>query len=133
MIDACMFRLKRHRFRLNQAKCAFNLSSVEYRGHDVSGEGMSPSKKEAVQELTQPTDCKQVRSFLGFVNYFREFIPNYAEIASPLHKISSKKAIVNWTAQEHESWQNLKFAAANCATLQFSTEDHLLVLRTDME
>lgn len=132
-LDTCMTRLKRHRFRLNKQKCAFNLSSVEYLGHIVSADGiaMSPSKKVAVLDLTPPKSCKDVRSFLGFVNYFREFIPNYAEIASPLHKISSTKAVFKWTAQERDAWQNLKSAAANCVTLHFPSDEHLLVLRTD--
>lgn len=105
-LDTCMHRLKKHRFRLNKQKCAFNLQSVEYLGHVVSADGIakSPSKKAAVLDLTPPKSCKQVLSFLGFVNYFREFIPNYAKLAAPLHKISSKKAVFTWTAVERKAW-----------------------------
>ena len=58
-------------------------------GHVVSKEGVStdPDKITAVTEWPQPTTVTEVRSFLGFVSYYRRFIPNFPKVAKPLNKL----------------------------------------------
>ena len=58
-------------------------------GHVVSREGVStdPDKITVVKEWPQPTTVTEVRSFLGFVNYYRRFIPNFSKVAKPLNKL----------------------------------------------
>ena len=62
---------------------------IKYLGHVVSEEGVStdPDKIKSVTEWPQPTPVTEVRSFLGFVSYYRRFIPNFSKIAKPLHKL----------------------------------------------
>jgi hypothetical protein len=51
---------------------------------------------------------KQVQAFLGLVSYYRKFIKNCSSIASPLIKLTEKKAIFNWTENCEQSFQTLK-------------------------
>ena len=62
---------------------------IKYLGHVVSNEGVStdPDKIKAVTEWPQPTTVTEVRSFLGFVSYYRRFIPNFSKVAKPLNKL----------------------------------------------
>ena len=46
-----------------------------------------PKKIEAVTEWPGPTTVTEVRSFLGFVSYYRRFIPNFSKVAKPLNKL----------------------------------------------
>ena len=57
--------------------------------HVVSREGIStdPEKVRVIKEWPVPVDEGQLRSFLGTAGYYREFVPNYAHIASPLHRL----------------------------------------------
>ena len=54
-------------------------------GHAVSREGIStdPEKKRVIKEWPEPVDESQLRAFLGTAGYYRQFVPNYAHIASP--------------------------------------------------
>lgn len=78
--------------RLNPRKCTFGSSKVEYLGHTLTSTGIRPGndKAKAVAEADTPKSLKQLRSFLGLANYFRQYIPNYSRIASPLHALTQK-------------------------------------------
>ena len=56
-------------------------------GHVVGQEGVAtdPDKIKAVTEWTRPITVTEVRSFLGFVSYYRRFIPNFSKVAKPLN------------------------------------------------
>lgn len=120
-------------FKLNKEKCLFGLRTVEYIGHIVSEQGVSMSKarKEAVRQIPVPRTHKQLRSFLGFVNYFRKFVPDMARLSAPLHELTKKAVKFVWTDRQQEAFERIKEATANCSRLSFPSEDGKLILRTD--
>ena len=62
--------------RLKPGKCEFFWDRLGYLGHVVSSRGIetSPKKIAAILNWPQPQNITQVRSFLGFCNYYRKFI-----------------------------------------------------------
>ena len=62
-----------------------------------------PKKLEAVRDWPVPNSVSEVRSFLGFVNYFRRFIPRSAELARHLHEITGKHARFSWNESRQKS------------------------------
>src|SRR6516164_7433319 len=58
------------------AKSVFYVQMVEYLGHIISYNEvrMEPKKVQAVKDWPEPTNVKEVQSFLGFANYYRRFI-----------------------------------------------------------
>jgi len=68
---------------LRPEKCQFHKEEVEYLGVIV-GKGqvkMDPVKVQAITDWDTPKDFTELRSFLGFGNYYKDFIPNYSRIA----------------------------------------------------
>ncbi|KAF8752081.1 hypothetical protein RHS01_08076 [Rhizoctonia solani] len=68
----------------------------DYLGIVISPAGFSMDQKkiEAVTSWPQPKTVKQVQAFLGFVNYLRQFIPNFSSVARPLHNLTKKETPV---------------------------------------
>ena len=64
----------------------FGASLLTFLGHIISPEGISPlpEKVKALQDLQPPTSLRQLRHFLGLLNYYRRFIPHCADLLSPL-------------------------------------------------
>ena len=56
--------------------------------------------------MPQSTNVKQLKSFLGAVNYYSKFVPNMSDIAKHLYKPIKKNAIWEWTCDN--SFQVLK-------------------------
>lgn len=86
-------RLSNAGLKLDLQKCEFAVKEIRHLGFIISlGEGIKadPSKVKAIRPWAPPTSAKAVRSFLGFANFYREFIPNSSEIAQPLVNLTKK-------------------------------------------
>jgi hypothetical protein len=74
-------------------KCEFSTKTTKYLGFILeAGRGirMDPEKVKAIQEWELPTSTKGVRGFLGFANFYRSFIQNFADTAQPLVNLTKK-------------------------------------------
>jgi len=91
-LEKLFCRLKTANLKLKPSKCRLMQTSVGFLGYVVSGEGIStdPMKIEAVQSWPIPRKLRDVRSFLGLCGYYRRFVPNFSEVAAPLHALTQK-------------------------------------------
>ena len=97
------YRLIEAKLRLKPKKCFLFRNEVEYLGHVVTDEGIKPCPKKvaAVKEWKTPTTLKQVRGFLGLASYYRRFIPNFSELASPLTHLTKKDVPFEWQLSDY--------------------------------
>lgn len=96
---------------LDPQKCAFAVKTVEYLGYVLeAGKSIrpNPEKLRAIREWEAPTTVKGVRSFLGFANFYRDFIPDFSELSAPLHRLTKKDAPFVWGPGEEQAFQQLK-------------------------
>ena len=96
--------------RLKPAKCKFLKESVEYLGHVVSGERVSPDprKVETVQKFAVPANLKMLQLFLGLASYYHRFVPNYSMVANPLFALTCKDTTFVWTPAYENALKELK-------------------------
>ena len=104
-------------------------------GRVVSRQGLKidPKKIEAVLKLQRPKLKKDVRSFLGFVSYHRNFIPNFARITAPLNELIKKKmpTKVKWNDKCEQAFNQLKNALSSAPILAFPDFSKEFSLETD--
>ena len=88
-LRAVFKKLKKARLKLKPSKCEFVKQEFTSLGHVVSKCGIQtdPKKLEAICKWPVPTNVTEVRSFLGFTNYYRRFIKKYVQVAKPLYKL----------------------------------------------
>ena len=85
-------RLRENDLYLKPEKCLFDVEEVEFLGLIVKPDtlAMDPVKLKGIEDWPEPSSVKGVRSFLGFANFYRRFIPNYSELTRPLHELTKK-------------------------------------------
>ena len=69
---------------------------------------MDPIKLAGIRDRPIPSTVKQVRSFLGFENFYQKFISHYSDIAKPLNNLTKKDRKFEWTNKCQESFDTLK-------------------------
>ena len=89
-------KLRQHKLYAKASKCEILKTSVEFLGQQICRGGMMPTeaKLKAVRYWAFPEDVKCVRSFLGFANYYRRFVQNFATITNTLTSLMRKD--VEW-------------------------------------
>ena len=109
-LDEVFTRLEKHGFRLKLEKCKFLLPKVEYLGHQISSDGIQPlpSKVAAIVKAPAPENLQQLRSFLGFINYYGKFIPNLATILQPLNSLLQAGKKWSWSGECARAFQEAK-------------------------
>ena len=85
-------KIREFGLRINREKCHFCCSSIKFLGHVITRDGLlpDPSKTKAISEMTAPRCVKQLLSFLAACSWFRRFVPNFAQTAEPLMRLTWK-------------------------------------------
>ncbi|KAI5609495.1 hypothetical protein C0J50_9467, partial [Silurus asotus] len=82
-------RLRQHGLKLKPSKCFLLRAEVKFLGHRISAEGIKvdDEKVKALEMWPNPKSVREVRQILGFMSYYRKFVPRFAQIAKPLHAL----------------------------------------------
>ena len=133
LVRAVFLRCRSLNLRLHPEKCVLGLQSLHALGFLVTSTGYTipPAKRAKLTDLSTPTTTGQVRTFLGLANYFRKFVPNFAQIAVPLYKLTAKGTTFTWTDTHQHSFDTLKDVCATVPMLTFPTRSGFLHLYTD--
>nr|XP_050029947.1 uncharacterized protein LOC126525987 [Dermacentor andersoni] len=118
-------RLAEHGILVNTDKCELGAEKLTFLGHVVSSSGIQPhpDKVKAVEKFTRPTTKRQLREFLGLVNYYRRFVPRCAAVLHPLHLLLSThegaaRALL-WTDDAEAAFQEIKRHLADATLLAY--------------
>jgi len=134
-LDAILFLLVQHNVRLKPSKCAFGFTEVLFLGHLFSSSGyeLSDDRKNAIMGVSVPTTVVQLKSFLGLVNYFRDFIPNLSSLCAPLSDLTKGrvKGRIPWSSSCESAFHDIKSAVASALRLTWPNETDPLILYTD--
>ena len=91
-------RLRHAQLVLKPKKCKLFRAEVEFLGHIISHNSVmpDPARVSAILDYPTPTTIKQLQTFLGFVGYYRRFVPHLADKAAPLYSLLKKGKQWRW-------------------------------------
>ena len=132
-LDQVLDKLYQAGLKLKSRKCQLFSREVEFLGHVISQEGIKtdPKKTEAVRTWPKPANIHSLRSFLGFCSYYRRFIPDFAAIAKPLHRLTEKGAAFVWTEECSKAFESLKQKMVKAPVLAHPDFSQGFILDTD--
>ena len=126
-------RLAEVNLKLKPVKCRFACKEVEYLGHLITPLGLKPNPRlvNAVQEFQIPSDVRELRRFLGLASYYRKFIPKFAKVAEPLHRLTRKEAKFVWSHDCQRAFDSLKQKLTEAPVLAYPSFGRDFVPETD--
>ena len=86
------------------------MQEVDFLGYRIKNGQYSPCtiKTAAIKDWPVPTNLKELRSFIGFCNFYRMFIANFSQIAHPLHLLTKKDQEYVWGEAQQQAFQELQ-------------------------
>lgn len=132
-VRAVLQRLKHNKLFAKLEKCEFHKPSVTFLGYVVSGEGVAadPEKVEAINKWPTPKKLKDVQAFLGFANFYRRFIPGFAEKARPITELTKKTKRFEWTNSAHSAMKEIIKSLTTAPVLKAADPNAPFILETD--
>lgn len=102
--------LKKHDLYLKPSKCIFNVQRLEYLGLILSPDHIEtdPAKIKGIADWPIPKNLRELRSFTGFTNFYRRFIPHYAEVTKPLDELKRKDVPFVWSPKCNHAFDSIK-------------------------
>jgi hypothetical protein len=90
-IELVLHRLLEAGLKINSSKGYFCRDEVEYLGYWITRDGIRPVNKkvEAINNIATPKTRKELRRFIGMVNYYRDLWPRRSHTLAPLAALAS--------------------------------------------
>ncbi|CAJ0928188.1 unnamed protein product [Ranitomeya imitator] len=115
-------------------KCVFEQESLPFLGYIISAQGlaMDPAKLQAVMDWQEPHSLKAVQRFMGFINYYRQFIPHFSTLVAPLVALTKKGANPKlWSEEVSKAFLSIKSHFASAPILHRPDVDKPFILEVD--
>ena len=103
-------RLRKFKLRLNPAKCTFDVKSGKLLGFVVSQKGIEVDldKVRAILEMSYSCMEKEVRGFLGRLNYIARFISQLTTTYELIFKLLRKNQVIEWNEDCQVAFDKIK-------------------------
>ena len=132
-------RFRESGITLNPSKCKLGLSQVEFVGHTVNKDGLhfTRDKLDSVLNFPQPGTKRQIKSFIGLANYFRDHIRNHSDRVQALQELvgdydkSQARHKIKWSDECIRAFEDIRQAIDECPMLWFLDDFSPIYLQTD--
>ena len=103
-------RLQETGLEANARKLCFGAHKYDYLGYHVTRDGVMPVPKtiEAIQSLAVPRTCKQLRQFIGMINFYRDMWQKRYELLVPLTALTFKNVKYDWKYEHQKCFDDIK-------------------------
>lgn len=125
--------IKYEGFRLKFTKCTFASNSAKYLGHIIENNSIKPIKDNliSIKNFPIPNTQKNVRQFLGKINFYHEYIEESAIILDPLHNLLRKNQPFTWSKECQKAFETVKNLLCSQPVLEIFDQDLPIVIYTD--
>jgi hypothetical protein len=132
-LERVLSKLRSEGLYAKPTKCLFVMEEVEFLGHTLTQDGIKPSKDkcEAIKNWETPKSVTGVRSFIGFVAFYRRYIKSFGKIVCPLYDLTKKSCTFYWNKECEEAFQELKTIMINPPVLKLPEPGKAYEIWTD--
>ncbi|KMQ86187.1 retroelement polyprotein [Lasius niger] len=125
--------IKKEGFRLKFTKCTFASDLVKYLGHIIQNNTISPVQDNliSIKGFPVPKTQKNIRQFLGKINFYHEYIPKSAITLDPLHNLLRKNQKFVWSEECQKSFEKIKELLCSQPILEIFDQELPINIYTD--
>lgn len=120
-VNSVLERLHSKNLAVNAEKSHWAVAEVDYLGFRLTREGVMPQprKVEAITQIQRPKTKRQLRHFIGLVNYYRYMWRKRSHILAPLAELAGKNSKFVWQAKHQAAFEEMKRMVKKYVLLSF--------------
>lgn len=132
-LEKVLTRLQSAGLKVNASKSKFCQDRLEYLGYVITRDGIQPNMKkvEAILKIDTPKTRKQLRGFIGLVNYYRDLYPKRSHILAPLSSLTSAKVKWEWKDIHQQAFDEMKRVISKETLMAFPDFNKPFDIHTD--
>ena len=132
-LEEVLMRVQEAGLKINAPKSFFARAELEYLGYFITRDGIKPMPKkiEVIQKIVAPKNKKELRCFIGIVNYYRDMWIRRSHVLAPLAALTSKSAKWKWTEIHQQSFEKAKHIIAREVMLAYPDFSKPFEIHTD--
>ena len=110
IVEEILRRMEANNLYLKLKKCVWKVKEIDFLGLVIEADGIKMQKEKmlGVLEQPRPKTVKDVQKFLGLVNYYRQFVKDFAKIVKLLYRLVKKDEKWNWRGEQEKAFKKLK-------------------------
>ena len=132
-VDKAISRLIEMGMQINPRKTVWAAEEVDYLGFTITRKGIKPQKNkvEAILKIKSPENPKQVRHFVGLVNFYKKFYKGKSKTLAPLYHLTKKGIKFDWTPECEKAFQEMKSIMAQDTLVSLPQYGQEFTVHTD--
>ncbi len=132
LLDKVLTILQKHNFTINPRKCEWAVQETDFLGYWLTPTGIKPWKKKIdyILKMQKPKNVKELRSFLGLVNFYRDMWPRRSHVLAPLTALTGKSTF-EWNEACDKAFEEMKALAVMDTLLRYPDHNKGFKLETD--
>jgi len=132
-LEKLLIAINTEGFRLKFVKCNFAQHSVKYLGHIIEDNTIRPLKDNliAIREFPTPKTKKNIRQFVGKINFYHKYIENATKMLKSFHDLLKKDADFKWTETCKKTFEKIKSYLCKAPILAIFDPEKEIIIRTD--
>ena len=132
-LEQVLTRLKDAKLKVNLKKSSLAKPELEYLGYWITREGIKPVTKkiEALVKIQTPRTKRELRRFIGMINFYRDMWIRRSHILAPLARLTSKSVKWKWTDVEQKAFNTIKKVISEEVLLHYPDFNQKFVIHTD--
>jgi hypothetical protein len=132
-VDMVLQRLREMGMQVNPRKTEWMKDQVEYLGFTITREGIKPQSKkiDSILAIKTPTNQKDVRRFVGMVNFYKDLYKGRSKILAPLTALTGKGYKFKWGEEHQVAFDKMKVCLAQDTLVSFPAYGERFDVHTD--
>ena len=132
-LDSVLRRLKAAGLQASPGKCEFGKTEMTYLGHIVTRDGILPDRGnvQSIMDCPAPKALTELRSFIGMVQHYGNYIPHLAHMAAPLYRLYKKGVQFVWSPACQQAFEDIKAMLISPPVLRRADPSLPYILQTD--
>ena len=126
-------KLEKAGYQASKKKSEVFMKQTKWLGHEIDKNGIKPNeeKSEAILKLNPPENTKELKSFLGAIQYIAKIVPKLSERTDRLRKLLKKNETWNWGTEQNEDFGKIKQMLTEGPCLAHYAKDKDNIVTTD--